>query len=101
MPTANASWNTPWWGIGLSGTYRYLTGSPYTAVTGGDENRDGFFNDRPTINGVHFRRNQFRQPSFKQLDFRLAKTFTVGPAGLTVGGVLPTDGAADCADGAT
>jgi outer membrane receptor protein involved in Fe transport len=80
---ANASWNTPWWGIGLSGTYRYLTGSPYTAVTGGDENRDGFFNDRPTINNVHFRRNQFRQPSFKQVDFRLAKTFTVGPAALT------------------
>jgi hypothetical protein len=79
----NANWNTPWYGIGLSGTYRWSTGSPYTAVTGVDENRDGFFNDRPTINGVHFARNSFRQPKFSQVDFRLAKTFTVGPVGLT------------------
>ena len=80
---ANANWNTPWFGIGLSGTYRYTSGSPFTAVTGGDENRDGFFNDRPTIAGVHFSRNQFRQPKFSQFDFRLAKTFNVGPVGLT------------------
>src|SRR6266536_250040 len=80
---ANATWNTPWFGIGLSGTYRYTSGSPFTAVTGGDENRDGFFNDRPTIDGVHFSRNQFRQPKFSQFDFRLAKTFNVGPVGLT------------------
>jgi hypothetical protein len=92
---ANSAWNTPWWGILLSGSYRFTTGSPYTATTGSDTNRDGFFNDRPTIgcaktattidcsNGVHFSRNQFRQPDFYQLDFRLAKTFTVGPVGLT------------------
>ena len=52
------------WGIVLSGTYRYTTGSPYTATTGSDANGDGFFNDRPTIDGVHFSRNQFRQPNF-------------------------------------
>ena len=80
---ANANWNTPWWGIGLSGTYRYSSGSPYTPVTGADENRDGFFNDRPTINGFHFARNSFRQPIFSQFDFRLAKTFNVGPVGIT------------------
>ncbi len=80
---ANANWNTPWWGIGLSGTYRFNTGSPYTATTGADTNRDGFFNDRPTIAGDHFARNSFRQPDFYQLDFRLAKTFNIGPAGLT------------------
>jgi hypothetical protein len=79
----NANWNTPWWGIGLSGTYRYSSGSPYTATTGSDTNLDGFFNDRPTIGGVHFSRNQFRQPIFQQLDFRLAKTFNIGPVGLT------------------
>ncbi|MEO8430706.1 MAG: TonB-dependent receptor [Acidobacteriota bacterium] len=79
----NANWNTPWWGIGLSGTYRWSTGSPYTATTGADENKDGFFNDRPTIGGVHQSRNQFRQPNFMQLDFRVAKTFTLGPVGLT------------------
>ena len=44
---------------------------------------DGFFNDRPTIDGVHFSRNQFRQPIFSQFDFRLAKTFNIGPVGLT------------------
>jgi TonB dependent receptor len=80
---ANANWNTPWFGIGLSGTYRYTSGSPYTAVTGSDPNNDGFQNDRPTIDGVHFSRNQFRQPKFSQFDFRLAKTFNVGPVGLT------------------
>ncbi len=84
---ANANWNTPWWGIGLSGTYRFTTGSPYTATTGADENRDGFFNDRPTINGWHYSRNQFRQPDFYQLDFRLAKTFFFGPFGSTLGQV--------------
>jgi hypothetical protein len=46
---ANGTWNTPWWGIGLSGSYRFTTGSPYTATTGSDTNRDGFFNDLPTI----------------------------------------------------
>ncbi|HKF41969.1 MAG TPA: TonB-dependent receptor [Thermoanaerobaculia bacterium] len=82
---ANALWNTPWWGIGLSGSYRFSTGSPYTATTGADENRDGFFNDRPTVGGVHFIRNQYRQPDSYQLDFRLAKTFYVGPFGSTLG----------------
>jgi carboxypeptidase family protein/TonB-dependent receptor-like protein len=80
---ANASWNTPWWGVTLSGTYRFTSGSPYTATTGNDVNRDGFFNDRPTIKGVHFARNSFRQPNFNSLDFRLAKTFPIGPVGLT------------------
>lgn len=80
---ANASWNTPWWGVLLASTYRYSTGTPFTATTGSDANGDGFFNDRPTIGGVHFTRNQFRQRNFYQLDVRLAKTFTVGPAGLT------------------
>ena len=84
---ANANWNTPWYGIGLSGTYRFSTGSPYTATTGSDTNGDGFFNDRPTIAGVHFTRNSFRQPDFYQLDFRLAKTFYFGPFGSTLGQV--------------
>jgi carboxypeptidase family protein/TonB-dependent receptor-like protein len=80
---ANANWNTPWWGVSLSGSYRFTTGNPYTATTGTDENKDGFFNDRPTIDGVHFARNSFRQPDFYQLDLRLAKTFPIGPVGLT------------------
>ena len=80
---ANANWNTPWWGTSLSGSYRFTTGNPYTATTGTDENKDGFFNDRPTINGVHFARNSFRQPDFYEFDLRLAKTFPIGPVGLT------------------
>jgi hypothetical protein len=84
---ANANWNTPWYGIGLSGTLRFNTGSPYTATTGADTNGDGFFNDRPTINGVHFARNSFRQPSSYQLDFRLAKTFSIGSFGSSMGPV--------------
>jgi outer membrane receptor protein involved in Fe transport len=84
---ANANWNTPWYGIGLSGTLRFSTGSPYTATTGADTNGDGFFNDRPTINGVHFARNSFRQPSSYQLDFRLAKTFSIGSFGSSMGPV--------------
>jgi hypothetical protein len=80
---ANATWNTPWSGVTLSGSYRFTTGSPYTATTGTDENKDGFFNDRPTINGVHFARNSFRQPNFNQFDLRMAKTFPIGPVGLT------------------
>ncbi len=82
---ANANWNTPWWGIGLSGTVRFSTGTDFTATTGSDTNADGFFNDRPTINGVHFSRNQFRQPSTYQADFRLAKTFNVGSFGPAMG----------------
>jgi hypothetical protein len=79
----NGSWNTPLFGIVLSGSYRYLSGSPYTATTSTDANGDGFFNDRPTVDGVHFSRNQFRQPIFKQMDLRVAKTFGIGPVGLT------------------
>jgi hypothetical protein len=82
---ANANWNTPWWGIGLSGTLRFSTGTDFTATTGADTNADGFFNDRPTINGVHFSRNQFRQPSTYQADFRLAKTFYLGSFGSSIG----------------
>ena len=80
-------WQSPWWGIGLSGSIRYTTGSPYTAFTGIDTNNDGEgFTDRPTVNGVHFERNSFRQPDFKTLDLRLSKGFGLGPGELLVFG---------------
>jgi hypothetical protein len=76
----NGLWETPLWGIGLSGAFRYSTGSPYTAFVGSDLNNDGEgFTDRPTINGEHLERNSFRQPDFWSLDFRIGKGFDVGP----------------------
>ncbi|HEX7184358.1 MAG TPA: TonB-dependent receptor [Thermoanaerobaculia bacterium] len=76
----NGLWDTPWWGIGLSGSFRYTTGSPFNATAGSDLNNDGEPNtDRPTVNGQHFERNSFRQPDFYALDLRVAKGFEVGP----------------------
>jgi hypothetical protein len=76
-------WDTPWWGIRFAGSFRYSTGRPFSAFTGADTNNDGEgFTDRPTINGEHFTRNSFRQPSFYTLDLRLGKVFSLGPGGL-------------------
>ena len=73
----NSVWQSPWWGLGLSGSFRYATGSPYTGLAGRDVNNDGNNTDRPTVNGVHFDRNSFRQPDFYELDLRLSKGFKV------------------------
>lgn len=81
----NSVWNTPWWGLSLSGAYKYLTGDPYTAFTGFDTNGDGQAGtDRPTVNGEHFERGRFRQPHQESLDMRLSKRFAVGPGGLSI-----------------
>jgi hypothetical protein len=81
----NSVWETPWWGIGLTGTFRYYTGSPYNATAGLDVNGDGQSGtDRPTVNGVHFDRNSFRQPDFYSLDMRLSKAFKIGPGDLSI-----------------
>ncbi len=72
----NGVWQSPFWGLGLSGSFRYATGSPYTGVAGRDVNNDGNSGtDRPTVDGVHFDRNSFRQPDFYELDLRLSKGF--------------------------
>jgi hypothetical protein len=73
----NSVWQTPWWGLGLSGSFRYYTGQPYTGLAGRDINNDGNNLDRPTVDGVHFDRNSFRQPDFYELDLRLSKGFKV------------------------
>jgi hypothetical protein len=79
-----AVWDTPWWGIGLSGSYRYSSGRPYTAIVNSDLNNDAVSStDRPTVNGVHFDRNSFRQPNFYSLDLRVSKAFRIGPGDLT------------------
>jgi len=76
----NALWDSPWWGLGISGSFRYTTGSPFNATANSDLNGDGeSTTDRPTINGNHFERNSFRQPDFYALDLRLSKGFNAGP----------------------
>jgi len=83
----NSLWQTPFWGIGLSGSLAFQTGSPYNPTTNIDINGDGEpSTDRPTINGVHLERNSFRQPSFYSLNLRLAKEFKIGPGSLSVFG---------------
>jgi Carboxypeptidase regulatory-like domain len=77
-------WNTPWWGITFSGVYSYRTGSPFNATTSSDANGDGFYNDRPTIGGVHFERNSFRYPDYQALSLRVQKDFAVGPGNASV-----------------
>lgn len=80
---ANAVWDTPWLGLTLAGTFRYITGSPYNATTNSDINIDGQSGtDRPTIDGRHFERNRFRQPDFTSLDMRLGKVWRFGPTEL-------------------
>ncbi|HXU45958.1 MAG TPA: TonB-dependent receptor [Thermoanaerobaculia bacterium] len=80
-------WQSPWWGINLSGAFRYNTGSPYNATVNADINNDGEpSTDRPTVNGVHFGRNIFRQPDFYTLDFRVGKDFKLGPGSISVFG---------------
>jgi outer membrane receptor protein involved in Fe transport len=80
----SAVWDTPFWGLGLSGSYVYNTGSTRNPTTGADNNNDAVFTDRPTApNGNHFDRNSFRQPNFRSLNLRLSKAFRIGPGDLT------------------
>ncbi len=82
---ANGTWDTPWWGMVVSGLFRFSTGQPYTAFANSDLNNDGDrATDRPTVNGVHLPRNGFRQPDTWTLDLRLAKTFGLGPGEASV-----------------
>lgn len=81
----SAVWETPFWGLGLSGSYVYSTGSTRNPVANSDFNGDGQrATDRPTApNGNHFDRNSYRQPNFRQLNARLSKAFRIGPGDLT------------------
>ena len=81
----NGLWDTPIWGISLSSTFQYYTGSPFTPTAGADLNGDGVSGtDRPTVNGVHLGRNSERFPDIYGLSLRLSKKFTIGPADLSV-----------------
>ncbi len=81
---ANAVWNA-FWGIDVSGLFKYATGTPYTAFANSDFNNDGDrFTDRPTVDGVHFDRSTFRQPDFWTVDLRVAKRIKLGPGDISV-----------------
>lgn len=81
----NGVWDTPLWGLGLAGAFRFYTGQPFNPTANSDLNRDGVAGtDRPTINGVHLGRNSERQPNFYTLDVRLTKGFNIGPGDLKV-----------------
>ena len=82
--SVNGIWETPLFGIVLSGSFRFSTGSTYNATANSDLNGDGQFTDRPTVAGKHFSRNAFRQPNFYSLDMRLGKTFAFNPVEIQV-----------------
>jgi len=81
----NGVWQSPYWGLGLSGSFRYATGSPYSPLAGKDLNNDNIGGtDRPTVDGVHLARNSFRQPDFYELDLRLSKGFRIWEGNLQI-----------------
>ena len=81
----NGLWDTPFWGIGVSGAFRFATGSPFNPIANSDINGDGNSGtDRPTVNGDHFGRNSERLPDFWTLDLRLAKSITIGPGDISL-----------------
>jgi hypothetical protein len=80
----NGVWDTPLWGIGLSGSFQYYTGQPFNPTTNVDFNGDSNFTDRPTVNGVHFGRNSQRQPDLYTMALRLSKSFDIGPGDIAV-----------------
>jgi len=59
------------WGIGFSMIATYMSGEPWTALTGRDDNKDNYDTDRPVGEG----RNERRQPHYKTVDARLSKAF--------------------------
>ena len=65
------------YGIQLGSIVRYESGTPFSAFTGADTNRDGQFTDRPIVNGVPLLRNSFRQPNFFVQDLRVTQIFRV------------------------
>ncbi len=80
----NGVWNTPWWGLSLSGVFHYYTGSPFTPWLSVDANGDGNKTDRPSPNGVNLGRDTYRYPDFASLDLRLQKSFNLGPGSLAL-----------------
>jgi hypothetical protein len=60
-------------GVQLGALFRARSGTPYSILTGVDNNRDGFFTDRPPGEG----RNVHEGPWAWNIDARLSKYFTL------------------------
>jgi hypothetical protein len=65
------------WGLFLTGTHRWTSGSPYNITTGRDDNDDGVTNDRPA--GVP--RNSATGPGFQSTSLNISKAIYFGTAG--------------------
>lgn len=61
------------WGVQGAVNYSYTTGRPYSSISSSDINGDGGRNDYTP--GTE--RNQFLQPSVRQLDLRLSRNFVI------------------------
>ncbi len=66
------------WDIQFSTIATVRSGYPFTPTDGRDLNNDGYTGDRAWWNGVHYGRNSFRQPWYRNVDMRLSKIFRFG-----------------------
>lgn len=67
------------WGIELSTTARFRTGTPIDPLAGSDLNADSSNSDRAySAVGVEMKRNSFRNLGFKDVDVRFLKSFKLG-----------------------
>jgi hypothetical protein len=67
------------WGLELGVILAARSGVPYSHTSGNDLNNDGNFgNDRQFIGGVDTGRNTYRQPGYRRLDLRVAKSVGLG-----------------------
>lgn len=64
--------------VQLSTIATVRSGYPFTPTDGRDLNNDSYTGDRAYWEGVHYGRNSFRQPYYRNVDLRLAKIFRFG-----------------------
>lgn len=70
---------TLFWGMEVSGIFRYRSGLPIDPLAGTDLNQDGNNSERALMApGILFPRNSFRNRNFRNVDFRFLKSFRVG-----------------------
>jgi hypothetical protein len=66
---------SPGWGFTVAAIFRYRSRTPYTVITGRDDNQDGANFDLPPGSATV---NQARGADFKQLDLRISRRFGLG-----------------------
>lgn len=72
----SGSYDLPW-SVQVSGILTTTSGTPFSAFTGVDSNRDSQTTDRPIIDGVMLPRNSFRNTGRFYPDMRVTKRFNV------------------------